>query len=227
MRSFLPQAKRGRSCFTLLEVICTLAIVALIMTALAGLMRSTVRAMEAARDRMRGERLRYGVGRILRDDLANVMCIPTGDEFAFTARQADPDRGGVVLEFATTHSLARRGPRTWGAPCQVDYVLRPSPDIAGCYELIRRERPCTFGSPRNSGKPLEEMLTEEVSYWRIECYDGTEWRKEWRRLRLPTALRVDFAIGPAKDALLRAETLYFAPLVNPDLDPTPKLGEGS
>jgi len=221
MRLAAAIGRRPRQALTLVEVICTLAIFALVMAALAGLVQSTVRSSEAASARVRGERIRYGIARILQGDLANAICLPEPGGFALVARQPDAESGGSVLEFTTTRPLAGTGPS--GSPRRIEYVVRTSPGDGESYELVRRERTMRLSATGAAEDTVEETLARGISIFRIECYDGTEWQRQWARLRLPAALRIDLALATEGATTQSVETLYFAPAVNPDLDPVPSL----
>ena len=212
---------------TLLEIMCALAIVALVMGAILGVLRGTVRTIEGTHAVMREARVGHGISRVMQSDFEGAFAASEKGMHTLVVRAVNLDEGGTSLEFTTTKSFGLRGERAGPGLCRVEYILRPSAQMAGLRELIRKETPYVVGRPLERDQTLTERLADGVALWRVQCYDGSEWEHEWRRNRLPVALRVDLALGVGEDPAGRSETLYFSALVNPDVDPVPILSGGA
>jgi len=208
----------SRSAFTLIEALCTLAIVALILSATFGALTMTVRSVERARETLRRSRVTSGIARVLRRDF-NAVC--GASEKKLPALEAGGFGNGTRLAFFSTRSLALRGSGGTPGLYRIEYTLRPSDRLPGLYQVLRMETPYTVGKPLDRSRSAAERLADGVSFWRLRFYDGTEWHDQWKRKKLPTSVRLDIAIGEADVAPERAQSLYFVPLVSPEADPLP------
>jgi len=207
---------------TLMEILCALAITALILGTIMGVLQVTVRTIESTRKVMRETRIVHGIARVLRGDLEAAFGASEKGVFTLVARAVESGAGGVSLEFTTTRSLAPRDKRPASQLCRVEYILRPSEHTDGLYELIRKETPYVVGKPLNRDAAITERLADGVAFWRVECYDGSEWKNSWQRNSLPVALRMDLALGMRKDPMGDAQTIHLAALVSPGTDPMPE-----
>lgn len=206
---------------TLMEILCALAITALLLGAIMGVLQVTVRTLESTREVMREARVLHGIARVLRNDLEAAFGASEKGIFTLVARAVASDAGGAALEFTTTRSFAPRDKRPASQLCRVEYILRPSERTDGLYELLRKETPYVVGKPLNRDAAITERLADRVAFWRVECYDGSEWKNSWQRNSLPVALRMDLSLGKRKDPIGDSQTIYLAALVNPGTDPMP------
>jgi len=197
-----------------------LAVTALLMAVMLGILRTTVTGMETARSNMRRARVATGVLSILRTDLQGATCLG-GEAFpALEAHASVPQDGGVVLALTTTNSLAAPQAAAGGLR-RVEYLLRPSGRVAGEHEIARRETDYdAAGGPEPDASALER-LADGLTAWSVECYDGSDWQMEWTRGRLPRALRVSISLRRDEGGRIRSEALHFCPIVDPDADPRP------
>ena len=206
--------------FTLVEALCTLAIVALMMSAIFGTLRMTIHSVEGARRALKRGRVMSGIVHILRHDL-DAACNVSAKKLPALVGGSTDTGGGVCLAFFSTNSLAASWTPSPSGLRRVEYIIRPSAQMPASYDLLRRETPYTIGQPTDKGRSATERLARHVSFWRLRFYDGTEWREQWRRKRLPAAVRLDVEVGEADYPAEHAQSFHFVPLVSEGVDPLP------
>ena len=214
------QVKREAS-FTLIEVICVLAIVGLVMGAVVGALATTVQAIKRTRESVREDRIAAGIAQVLRRDLDCAYLQASEGSHAFVGGSADFMESGVSLTFFTTNSFAH-GRQSSAAPLRkVEYILQPSERTPGAYEVIRKEAPHPFGKESGQAILLAERLVDGVAFWQLLFHNGSEWQEQWRRDRLPVVIRLDFALQGDEGEEPEIETVLFSGLVDANADPLP------
>ena len=205
--------------FTLLEVVCVLAITSIVLATVFGVLSTTVRTIRGTREILRENRVVSGIGRVLRRDFNSAYRERDEGLYTVTGGGEVAPEGGVSLAFFTTHSFLARGRHPAVALSRVEYILQPSERMPDRYEIVRKETPHALGRGASPGGSVAERLADGLTLWRVRFHDGVEWRDEWRRNKLPTALRLDLAFGDAGEDVQETCTLFFSPLADPDVDP--------
>lgn len=222
-RSCAPKGAtaRRRAGLTLIEVMCALAIAALMMGALFGALSITVRAMQHTRRAMRRTRVIGGIVRVLRRDLEAAFAASEKDRLAFQGR-SDVTDGAPCLVFFTTNAFAPAAARSTTGLSRIEYVRKRSSRGPGRYEVARTETAYTFGKPLEKRKAFSETLADGIAAWQLRFYDGAEWKEKWRSRKLPAAVRLDIALEGKEPTPQRTQTYLFTPLASADADPLPR-----
>ena len=220
-------ARRAVSGLTLLEALCTLAIVAMVMSAVLGVLTTTVRGFERAGTGLRRTRLTAGLVRVMGRDMASATAVRTKEIAALQGGAGLSDGSSAALAFFTTHSFSPRPMPSPSGLRRVAYILRPDSDGESTFTLFRRERPYVPGRADADGDAADERLIEGLTSWRLRFYDGSEWHDGWQRVTLPYLVRLDVAFETLADGTPAIETLYLAPKTDPDGDLTPVMGKGN
>jgi prepilin-type N-terminal cleavage/methylation domain-containing protein len=126
---------------TLIEVVCALAIGAMLLATLMGALTLTARAMTEAGQSARQSRVEAGIERILRHDLTAAVQPDAQRVAAFTGLPTVPSEISEepCLDFLTTARLSRGASDGDAGITEVRYVLRTDPDAAGKMALLRSE----------------------------------------------------------------------------------------
>ena len=219
--SFIIRHSPQRAGFTLLEVVCVLAITSIVLATVFGILTTTVRTIQGTREILRENRVVSGIGRVLRRDFDSAYRAREQGVYTVAGGAPAGQEGGVSLAFFTTHSFLARGRRSAVALSRIEYILQPSERMPDRYEIVRKETPHALGGGASPGGPVAERLADGLTLWRVQFHDGVEWRDEWRRNKLPMVLRLDLAFGGAGDEVGETCTLFFSPLADPDVDPLP------
>lgn len=197
---------------TLIEVLCALAIAAMLLATLAGTLTLTARAMTEAGRSAHRCRVAGGVERVLRRDVQGTVRVSEQNLAAFIGRP-NSLTDEPVLEFFTTSTLGS-GAAPGAGVCRVAYRLRPV-EGTETRELLRREAPYTPGKPFPD-RPFER-LAGGITLWRMTFFDGARWIEQWQRDVPPAALRIELTFeGEAAES---AREILFAPVVTSRLAP--------
>ncbi len=205
---------RTASGFTLLEMVAAIAIGAILLVTLGGVLSVTVRGTEQMRGIMRQTRLQAGVERVLRRDMEQAF--RAGDKGQVFIGQPQ-SVSGVVLEF-TSQSSFNPGVVPPAGLVRVEYSLVPSVAYSGTSQLRRREMTFIPGKPLDRSKADPEPLADGVTDLSLSFYDGTNWTNTWLRDTLPALVKLNlrYAQDAADPKSLPLVEYYFAPCV--DLD---------
>jgi type II secretion system protein J len=202
---------------TLIEVICALAIAAMLMATLMGSLTLTARAMTEAGQYARQRRVEAGLERILRHDLSAAIQPDAKNVVAFNGQPTAPSdiSEEPCLEFFTTAHLSPDAPAGGTGITDVTYVLRTDGGAQGKQVLLRRETEYTPGKTPPYC-PLER-LAGGITSWQLRFYDGAQWRNDWKRNSLPVAVRLDLSFeGEERQSLIE---MTFAPMATADANP--------
>jgi prepilin-type N-terminal cleavage/methylation domain-containing protein len=224
MRASFPHRPSG---LTLIEVICALAIAAMLMATLMGTLTLTARAMAEAGQSARQSRVEAGIERILRHDLAGAVQPDAKRVLAFSGMATVPSEISEepCLDFLTTAHLSPGA--TAGVPggsqgnagiTEVAYVLRTDSDAPGKMVLLRGETEYAPGKPQP--ERLLERLATGITYWRLSFYNGAQWVGTWKRNMPPPAVKLEMSFeGEEQQRLVE---MTFAPMPTTDANPPPQ-----
>ena len=167
----------GRRGFTLLEVLLTLAIFFVIVVLLLSSFQGTNRAREILSDRSRDYRqLRMSIDR-MGTELAGAFSSDTIEETALTCHEdtfsGKPAATVVFTAFVLPESA---GPRPSDDIVKLKYYPKLSRD-GRFIELYREE---SFLPLIENRIPTREVrMADRLLGFRVECFDGNTWSKEW------------------------------------------------
>ena len=212
--------RRGVAAVTLVEALCTLAILGVMMSAMFGVLSVTLRSVERTRERLRSERVVSGIGRCLRRDLHAASGART-DKVAPLTTSDTIAGSGATLSFFTTRPLTAHVRSSPSGLWRVRYVVRSVDDETGAFDLMRAAAPYTVGKDIDWGSAAEERLARGLAEWRLRFHDGSEWVDAWQRPKLPCMVRVDVRVEGGEDEADRSHVLYFRPMVTPEINPLP------
>ncbi|HEX4120406.1 MAG TPA: prepilin-type N-terminal cleavage/methylation domain-containing protein [Verrucomicrobiae bacterium] len=209
------------SAFTLLELVVSVAIGALILTTAALCLSASVqsqRMIEPRVDIMQSARVALA---LMSADL-RAAC-PLDSKFPFLGTQRNT--GGIEadnIDFAT-HNYAPRHPRE-GDFCETSYFLDKT-SATGQFSLWRRRNPTLAPDPLSGGS--REEIAPGVSGLRIEYYDGLDWDDTWGDLEgrsrnltvqppnvvgMPQAVRITLSFDQATNSPLVFQTVVYLEL---------------
>lgn len=175
--------------FTLIEVLVTLAIVAMFSSAVyAVFLRSAVDA-RSVQESTTAWRCGQSILRLLDKDLT--ACLPAGTGFHHFAGSFDVSEASRLDFFTATSS---RSARDGGAAdvIRVSYRVEADEGEEGLFKLYRVEDPSGGRSPESEGG--YQLLHQGVKQFELEYFDGVAWQNVWNDSGLPRAVRVKLVL---------------------------------
>ncbi|MCC6465839.1 MAG: prepilin-type N-terminal cleavage/methylation domain-containing protein [Planctomycetes bacterium] len=166
--------------FTLIELVITIAITAIIVTSLGYILRSTVDSKIQVESEIRARRLGPGLMEIIARDLRNAWATGPDEQTEidgswFTGKHSgDDDRGEDELWFVTSVDSYMRYNGITSDLTEVGYYLKENEaeegsPLAGLYSLYRREDFLVDKRPSEGG--LGVKLHDRVVSFRVRYYD--------------------------------------------------------
>ena len=211
---------RNHGAFSLIEVVCVVAVAAILLGAIFGVATTTISAIRGTRESMRRTRVAAGVARLLRRDFEYAFRVRGKDVVTLKGGPTATDQSEDFLEFFTTNSLARRGRLPETGLSRVTYSFRASARSADRFQLVRTEQP--YDAVKGlSGTAVGEALTDGLTRCRVMFHNGSEWRDNWKMQALPPGMRIQLAFDVDDAAETHTDASFFAPLVDPRADPWP------
>ena len=196
-------ARAGRRAFTLIELILSIAIMAIVLVAVNAVFYTAMRLRESTRAAVDDSLpIEQSLG-ILRRDLQGAMAPSSNGVFAGSFKAGAVTSLGsslpVAVEFNTTTGIPS-DKEPWGEVQRVSYGLRPSADrdAAGqdLYRNVTRNLLATI-----LPQPDEQWMMSGVDSIEFSCYDGLQWRNDWDTTlmdtNLPSAVRVRIFLAKA------------------------------
>jgi prepilin-type N-terminal cleavage/methylation domain-containing protein len=188
--------------FTLLELMLTILILAIIMALVYGIVVTTVQAANRIEEVMQGVEIGPAILAQLRDDLEGVILTdPKGDQFNGLDRKlsfGDRDR----IDFLTTTMAYDRekddvDPRFHGLN-EVGYTVLDHPNDPNVGILYRRIDPFVDADPLKGGRLVE--LYDRVRSFNVTYVEdpakppSSSWNSKEKQGKLPKAFRVELVI---------------------------------
>ncbi len=188
--------------FTILELMLTIGLVALIMSIVYGILRSTVQSVNKIEQTMQGVDVGPAILAQIREDLEGVILLdPEVEQFLGQDKQesvGDRDR----IDFLTTTLAYDRededSEMKFFGLNEVGYQVKANPDEGSLGILYRRLDPFVDEDPLRGGKLVE--LYDRVVNFNIEYVEDPEkdpvekWSSEEKEGELPRAFIVELEI---------------------------------
>jgi type II secretion system protein J len=191
-----PEVRTKDSAFTLIELILSIAIMAIVMIAINAVFFSAVRLRENTTEAVEESLPVQQALSTMRRDLQGAVApsengILTGD-FKVGSVNSMGTSFPVDLELYTTTAVMRDN-EPWGEVQRVTYGLRQSENrLAPGKDLIRSVTRNLLATM--TPQPEDQWMMSGVESIEFSCYDGTQWRNDWDSTvtdtNLPNAIRV-------------------------------------
>ena len=177
----LDRAARG---FTLIEVLMTVALMAMVFAMVGGILLSVIKASEAISDKLRTEKAGHGVLATLRRDLTGVYAYGLGGPAFRGEDKTELGQAADSLHFVTASAVVEDGSGARPELVEVGYRLGPA-DGDKALVLYRR-------AGALEGDPLASSESYGEIYGRVHSFDlqyldpeTEEWKESWEASEAP------------------------------------------
>jgi prepilin-type N-terminal cleavage/methylation domain-containing protein len=185
--------KRRDSGFTLIEVVLAVALCALVMTLIYGVLISTVEAAERIDELTHGSEIGPTILSLIREDVGAAFLPGDDQDFFVGQERAGRDRLDFVSSSAVYASETPGAEPKIHSINEIGYQVKDDPE--GKPVLYRRVDPFVDAEPLRGGRliALAPVTSFKVSYW-----NGTEWSTSWVSSKaehtLPQSVRIEMKL---------------------------------
>ena len=191
-----------RKGFTLLELMLTLGLVALVMLIIYGILRSTIRTAKKIEETMQGAEVGPAILAQIREDLEGVILLdPEEDQFLGQDKQGNGG-GRDRIDFLTTTMAYEQEDENaemkfYGLN-EVGYQVKDNPDDSSVGILYRRIDPFVDEDPLKGGRLVElydRVVGFNVEYVEDPAEESQEsWSNTEKEGELPRAFTIELKI---------------------------------
>ena len=210
-----------RSGFTLLEVILAIALTALVMSMLYGVVSSTILAQRRVEAEMFISEVGPALTTQIRQDLDAVFQPDAEGEYFVgidrTSGSGESDRVdflATVMAYGSEDEYEEPG---FHSVNEIGYQLVPNDTESGVGVLYRRLDYFVDEDPLRGGRLVE--LYDRVLSFDVQYFDGTQWQKSWATKdnegNLPEAIKVELKIRLRKSAEKNEDRTYTITVTRP------------
>jgi general secretion pathway protein J len=185
-----------RAGFTLIEVVLAVALCALVMTLIYGVLMSTIQAAEKIEEITQGSEIGPAILAQIREDVGAAFLPGKDQDYFFGQERAGRDRMDFVSSAAVYASETPGAEPTIHSVNEIGYQVKEGPASEDGLVLYRRVDPFVDAQPLQGGRLTalaEKVISFKVSYW-----NGTEWQTSWVSSKqedtLPTSIRIELKI---------------------------------
>lgn len=198
--------KGGSESFVLVELLIALALLALILASLQGVLSSTVDARTDAERALREAQIREGLASVFRSDFLGVCIRKTGKE-SFDMGSSAEELSELSFVTSVPPSQYQFGAQ-WLPLTRIKYFLEPTEEYSDYYILFREETPFSLSESEGSRQPVYEY----VASFNVSAYGEEGEKDDWSEDKPPRAVRIRVTLSvddPAEVRDPRSVTLNF------------------
>jgi prepilin-type N-terminal cleavage/methylation domain-containing protein len=218
-----PLSKRpnGRSAFTLIEIMISIGILAMVVAAIYSTWTAILRASKSGKDAAAAVQRARITGRIIEEALGSTLFFTQNQGlYAFVAKNGDDAQLSFVAKLAS--SFPRSG--TFGDldVRRVTFALESSRDSGG-RELVMSQMPLLNKEEDVDEKRYPVVLAKNVREFKTEFWDlkTEDWIDEWKQTnQLPPMVKVTLKLADAAhSSMVREEVMRVVSLPSVAVDP--------
>lgn len=191
----VPRGAKREGGFTLLEIILAVALCALVMGLVYGIVLSTIQAAERVDELTAGSEIGPAILALIREDVAAAF-LPGKDQDYFVGQSKNGrDRFDFISSSAVFAAETAGAEPAIHSVNEMGYQVKEAPGGGGLV-LYRRVDPFIDAEPLRGGRltaVVDNVLSFKVSYW-----DGKDWQPTWiaskMEDKLPMSVRIELKI---------------------------------
>jgi type II secretion system protein J len=191
---------RNRRGFTLLELMLAVALLALMMSVVYGVVVSTIEAQQRIEELTAGSEVGPAILARVRNDIEAALVFDAERDWFFGVDRksswGDRDRLDLVTAVAALGAEDSQSDPRLHTINEVGYVVQPSNDRPDEGTLYRREDYWMDAEVLKGGRLT--ALHDRVTHFDVQYYDGQAWVSDWSAQKaggkLPEAVRVSLRV---------------------------------
>jgi len=193
---------RAEAGFTLLELMLSIAILAIILVMIAGSFNAVIHSKVQGEARLDVDRQGRSILWQLANELRGAVQTPSPQSNVLLVGLGQMGNGSPVdaITVSTLSAGHRRAITGIDAEQVVSYSVTPNPRVRGWYILTRNQRSALMGVNGSFATPPTE-LADNVVALHIKYFNGGDWLESWDSTaipapaQLPVAVSIDLLLG--------------------------------
>jgi len=182
--------------FTLIEIILAVALVALVMGVIYGVVISTIQAAERVDELTHGSEIGPAILAQIREDVAAAFLPGIDQDYFVGQERSGRDRLDFVSSTAVFASETPMSEPAVHTVNEIGYQVREGPTPEDGLVLYRRVDPFIDAEPLRGGRLT--ALAEKVTSFKVAYWGGAEWLPSWvsskQDNKLPPAIRIELKL---------------------------------
>jgi type II secretion system protein J len=188
--------RKSRAGFTLIEIVLAVALVALVMVVVYGVLISTIQAAERVDELTHGSEIGPAILGQIREDVAAAF-LPGNDQDYFVGQErSGRDRLDFVSSTAVFASETPMSQPAVHTVNEIGYQVKEGSSPEEGLVLYRRVDPFIDAEPLRGGRLT--ALAEKVTSFKVAYWGGADWQPAWvsskQENKLPPAIRVELKL---------------------------------
>lgn len=197
--------RAGRRGFTLIEMMVAVALMAMVLSMVGGILLSVINTREKVQDSLDSDKAGYGLLATIRRDLTGVYAYALGGPAFRGTNEEEDGRPADRLDFVTTADVADSSDGI--KPRLVEVGYRIQKETEGQRLILYRRASGYEGDPLKGGGSYTGLYVG-VHSLDIQYFDDEDkdWKEEWAHAkRLPTAVKVVLELSPKETERIAAQ----------------------
>jgi len=213
---------RAEAGFTLLELMLSIAILAIILVMIAGSFNAVIHSKVQGEARLDVDRQGRAILWQLANELRGAVQTPSPQSNVLLVGLGQMGNGSPVdaITISTLSAGHRRAITGIDAEQVVSYSVTPNPRVRGWYILARNQRSALMGVNGSFATPPTE-LADNVVALHIKYFNGGDWLESWDSTaipapaQLPVAVSIDLLLGTGQGHNMEFSTEVILPMAVP------------
>jgi prepilin-type N-terminal cleavage/methylation domain-containing protein len=213
---------RAEAGFTLLELMLSIAILAIVLIMIAGAFNAVIHSKVHGEARLDVDRQGRSILWQLSNELRGAVQTPSPPSVVLLIGLGQMRQGAPVdaITVSTLSAGHRRAITGMDAEEVVSYSVTPNPQMRGWYILSRNQRSALVGVSGTFPMPPTE-LADNVVALHIKYFNGGDWLESWDSTaippptQLPVAVSIDLVLGTGVGRSMEFSTEVILPMAVP------------
>ncbi|HZL71056.1 MAG TPA: type II secretion system protein GspJ [Planctomycetota bacterium] len=188
--------RTSTSGFTLIEILLAVALCALVMTLVYGVLMATIQASERVDELTHGSEIGPAILAQIREDIGAAFLPGTDQDYFVGQERSGRDRVDFVSSAAVYASETPGAEPTIHSVNEIGYQVKEGPSGEDGLVLYRRVDPFVDAQPLQGGRLT--AIAEKVTSFKVTYSAGAEWLTSWVSSKhentLPSSIKIELKL---------------------------------